>query len=170
MSTSDDTNPEDLFEELAALPTSHLIQRQAPSKRSAINEYQVRLLVRVARKLSTAALLAYGVRDPAQLPRAKFEQFIELPEYELFIDTCYAAGFVCRDLAPKADLDQINQNTVGHIQTWSLPQLRLYLHTLVRAERWTEGSSSHIFNALQAGTLLSITERLENDDHLYAAD
>ena len=160
MSTSDDINPEDLFEELAVLPASQLIQRQAPSKRSTINEHQVRLLVRVTKKLSSATLSAYGVRDLAQLPTAKFERFIELPEYELFIDTCYATGFVCRDLAPKAELDQINQHPAKHVQTWSLAQLRLYLHTLVRAEHWAEESSSHVLNALQAGTLLSVTDRL----------
>lgn len=168
MDTSD-INPEDLIEDLESLPSSHFIQCRAQSKRSAINEFQVKLFVRVARMLADATLRAYEVRDLNFLPAGRIEAIRSLPEYALFIDACYAVGFVCRDLAPKAELEQINSRPTDHVATWSLPQIRLYIHTLIRAERWADGYSSPILCALQAGTLMSVAERLERDAGLYAS-
>lgn len=133
-----------------------------------INEYQVRLLVRATRELSAAALATYSVRQLRDLPPDHFERLTELPEYEQFMVTCYATGFVCRDLAPKLELDRINSRPSEAVPAWSLPEIRIYFHTLLRAERWDGGTWSHIFDALRAGTLIQAVDRLESDKSLYA--
>lgn len=160
-------NPEDL-EMLESLPASHFIQRRAASKRSHISEFQVRLLARVTRMLVDATLATYSIRSTAELFGCGFERFTALAEYGLFIDTCYATGFVCRDLAPKVDLESVNMRPGEVVPTWSLPQARAYVHSLLRGERWADGWSSPIFEALHAGTLICVIEHLERNDSLYA--
>jgi hypothetical protein len=144
------------------------ISRSPPSRRSAVNQHQARHLVQLIRWLEREALAHFRVTVAARLPRERFAEFFRLEAYRVFIEGAYACGFVCRDLKPDSPLEAERNRPAEAIAGWSLPQLRQYVHYLVRHERWADGFSSPILDALAAGHLQQVADRLETDDSLYA--
>lgn len=148
---------------------SQLIVRRAPGKRSTINEFQTQLLCTLTRHLVRCALDLFDVDSVDKLPADGWKSFSGLAEYNLFIQGAYACGFVCRDLTPHADLNAVRLGPSEALQDTSLPQLRHYIHTLLRAERASDGYGSHIYEAHRAGVFTALCELLEDCSALYEA-
>lgn len=144
-----------------------LIVRRAASKRSAIYEFQAQHLCSLIRFMVQAALAHCEVESVADLAEEDWEAFTELPEYELFTLGAYACGFVCSDLRPDVDLNAVARRPSEELCGMSLPQIRHYVHTLLRAERGTDGYGSFIYEALRAGVLEALCERLQSGSDLY---
>ena len=85
------------------------------------------------------------------------------------MEGAYACGLVCTDLKPDNPLETERANAYQAIDGWSFPQLRQYVHYLVRHERWSNGYSSPILESLAQGHLQRVADRLERDDSLYSA-
>jgi hypothetical protein len=109
----------------------------------------------------------FEVESVEELSDEDWESFTEMPEYGLFTTGVYACGFVCADLKPDADLDAIRQRPIEAIQGANLPWLRHYVHTLMRSERAGYGYGSVVFEALRAGVLEQLSERLDRGADLY---
>lgn len=144
-----------------------LVVRRAPSKRSAINEFQVQHLCALTRLLVRSTLDHFEVEASADLPEESWEAFTSLPEYGLFTSGAYACGFVCSDLRPDTDLDEVRRFPIAVLGGMDLRQLRHYVHTLMRSERAGHGYGSVVYEALRAGALEAICERLERGSDLY---
>jgi len=146
--------------------SSTRIARSPPSRRSVVNQHQVRHLVQLVRLLERSALAHFRVPVAARLPRERFAEFFRLEAYSIFIEGAYACGFVCRDLRPDNPLEGARDRAADLIAAWTLPQLRQYVHYLVRHERFAEGYSSPILDSLIAGHLQQLADRLETDASL----
>lgn len=127
------------------------------SRRSAVHECQVQLLVLLAREL----IEAYTRR-----PNASLTDWLDLPEHRRFVLGAYAAGFVCTDLAPMNDFEEICSRPREHLGSAGFNRLRHWIHTLLRAERWADGYSSPIRETIVSGALEIVVGRLESDDSL----
>lgn len=143
------------------------IARQAPSRRSKVNQHQARHLVQLIRWLEREALSHYRVPVASRLPRDRFAEFFKLEAYRNFIEGAYACGFVCRDLRPDNPLEGERDLPAEAIGRWSFAELRQYVHYLVRHERWADGYSSPLLDSLTAGNLQRLADRLETDESLY---
>jgi len=143
------------------------ISRRPTSSRSVVNQHQARHLVQLVRLLEREALNHYRVPVAARLPRDRHAEFFKLDAYRIFIEGAYACGFVCRDLKPDNPLESERDRPAEAIAGWSFAQLRQYVHYLVRHERWADGFSSPILEALAAGHLQQVADRLETDESLY---
>jgi hypothetical protein len=143
------------------------IARQAPSRRSTVNQHQARHLVQLIRWLEREALSHYRVPVASRLPRDRFAEFFKLEAYRNFIEGAYACGFVCRDLRPDNPLEGERDLPAEAIGRWSFAELRQYVHYLVRHERWADGYSSPLLDSLAAGNLQQVADRLETDESLY---
>ncbi len=143
------------------------ISRQAPSSEVAVNQHQARHLVQIIRLLEREALLAFRVPVAARLPTDRHVEFFRLEAYRIFVEGAYACGFVCGDLAPDNPLESHRGRETRAIEAWTFPELRQYVHHLVRHERWSDGYSSPILEALAQGHLQRVADRLERDDALY---
>lgn len=144
-----------------------LIARRAAGKRSAINEHQAQHLLTLARCMTEAAIFQWEVDSVADLPQDGWEAFTDLQEYELFVLGAYACGFVCSDLIPNADMNLITSRPHEALREMSLPQIRHFVHTLMRSERAGHGYGSVIYGALRAGVFEALCERLEYGSDLY---
>jgi hypothetical protein len=143
------------------------IRRKPASKRSAVTEYQARLLALLIDTLEAAAVRRFGAPTAERLPAERHEEFSALPEYRLFVEGAYACGFVCTDLDPGGPTIDSGERVEETVDRWSFFEVRRYMHTLLRSERWADGYSSPIFEALIQGVLRAIGHRLANDDALY---
>lgn len=148
-------------------PSTALIVRRAASKRSAINEFQAQHLCALARHMVQAVVEQSEVDSVDDLPEEGWEAFTKMPEYELFVQGAYACGFVCSDLIPDVDLNAVTSRPREMLREMSLPQLRHYVHTLMRSERAGHGYGSVIYDALRAGVFDVFCERLEYGSDLY---
>ncbi len=144
-----------------------LIQRQAPSKRSMVNEFQTQHLCALCTFLESRTLAHFGVRTHRDLPLEVDDEFTSLPEYDLFSSGVYACGFVCSDLSPDADLDAVERDPEGVLDRMNLPRIRHYLHTLLRSERANWGGGSVIYSALRAGVLSALVQRIKDGEDLF---
>jgi hypothetical protein len=146
---------------------SSRISRRAPGKRARVTQHQARHLVQLIRLLEREALTHFRVPVAARLPRERFAEVFKLEAYRLFIEGAYACGFVCGDLKPDNPLEAERDRPTETIAGWSFPNLRQYVHYLVRHERWADGFSSPIFAALAEGHLQQVADRLDTDSSLY---
>ncbi len=144
-----------------------LIVRRAPSQRSAINESQAQHLCSLIRFMVQEALAHFEVESVADLAEEDWDAFTELPGYELFTLGAYACGFVCSELRPDADLNAVASRPGEALRSMALPQIRHYVHTLLRSERAGYGYGSVIYDALRAGALDALCERLQYGSDLY---
>lgn len=142
------------------------ISRSPPGKRSVVTQHQARHLVQLVRLLEREALNHFRVPVASKLPKDRFAEFFKLEAYRIFIEGAYACGFVCRDLKPDNPLEGERERAAALIAGWSFPELRQYLHYLVRHERFADGYSSPILESLVAGHLQQVADRLESDDSL----
>lgn len=143
-------------------PQWHTIRRKPASRRSIVNEFQAKLFVKTANQL--IARLSRSL----ELQQTTLDQIKEQPEYALFIDVAYACGFVCHDMKPDADLNAVSAQPERFISSWNFPEIRMYIHTLLRAERWADGYSSPICEAISSGALAMVAERIGRDSELYS--
>ena len=142
------------------------ISRSPPGRRSVVTQHQARHLVQLVRLLERDALGHFRVAVASRLPTDRHAEFFKLEAYRIFIEGAYACGFVCRDLKPDNPLEGAGDAAADFIAHWSFPQLRQYVHYLVRHERWADGYSSPILESLAAGHLQQVADRLETDDSL----
>lgn len=131
------------------------------SRRSAVHACQAELFVLLAREL----IEAYMRRQNTSLA-----DWFELPEYQRFVIGAYAAGFVCTDLAPMDDFEEMGSRPREHLSSAGFNRLRHWIHTLLRAERWADGYSSPIRDAIASGALEIVADRLESDESLTHQD
>ena len=131
------------------------------SRRSAVHECQVELFVLLAKEL---------IEAQTRRPQTSLADWFELPEYRRFIVGAYAAGFVCTDLAPMDDFEEMNTRPREHLFGIGFNKLRHWVHTLLRAERWADGYSSPIREAIAGGVLGIVVGRLESDRSLREED
>lgn len=142
------------------------ISRSPPGRRSVVTQHQARHLVQLVRLLEREALNHFRVPVASKLPKDRYAEFFKLEAYRIFIEGAYACGFVCRDLKPDNPLEGERERAAAIIAGWSFPELRQYVHYLVRHERFAEGYSSPILESLVAGHLQQVADRLESDDSL----
>ncbi len=142
------------------------ISRSPPGRRSVVTQHQARHLVQLVRLLEREALNQFRVPVASKLPKDRFAEFFKLEAYRIFIEGAYACGFVCRDLKPDNPLEGKRERAAAVIAGWSFPELRQYVHYLVRHERFADGYSSPILESLIAGHLQQVADRLESDDSL----
>ena len=147
-------------------PSAARISRSPPGKRSVVTQHQARHLVQLVRLLEREALNHFRVPVASRLPKDRFAEFFKLEAYRIFIEGAYACGFVCRDLKPDNPLEGERERAAEVIAGWSFPDLRQYVHYLVRHERFADGYSSPILESLVAGHLQQVADRLESDDSL----
>jgi hypothetical protein len=160
-------NIRSLDEGIRKRSSATLILRRAASKRSAIYEFQAEHLCNLIRFMAQAALAHFEVESVTDLAEEGWEAFTEMPEYGLFTLGAYACGFVCSDLKPNLDLNAVARRPGEAFCGMSLPQIRHYIHTLLRAERGTDGYGSVVYEALRAGVLEALCERLQSGSDLY---
>lgn len=89
-----------------------------------------------------------------------------LPSYKRLIEAAYVCGFVCHDF----DLDRAVavmrrvERDPAVLLDAPFPQVRLYVHALMRAERWNDCGADfgggHVHKALTGGALRHLAERL----------
>lgn len=142
------------------------ISRSPPGRRSVVTQHQARHLVQLVRLLEREALNHFRVPVASKLPKDRHAEFFKLEAYRIFIEGAYACGFVCRDLKPDNPLEGERDRSAAVIAGWSFPELRQYVHHLVRHERFADGYSSPILESLVAGHLQQVAGRLESDDSL----
>lgn len=150
--------------------TNELIQRPQPSKNSPIWKAQAELTARVIKE-AEEAIGMLGCDDngePYQWDVIGPNLFDEY-EYELMIQTIYACGWVCDDFPLDDFLPQVNRDVEGTVGKWGLPQLRLYLHTLMRGEKLCDGDYSVVLEAFASGALQVVATRLQTDESLCEA-
>jgi hypothetical protein len=146
---------------------SKLIHRKPPSKRTPVTEHQARFLATLIDQLESALLVHFEVRSTASMPYERFQEIWKVGEYRRFVDGAYACGFVCRDFKPDFPFESGNHRPEETIRAWTFHELRHYIHTLLRAERWADGYSSPILEAVMSGALREVAKRLESDESLY---
>lgn len=131
------------------------------SRRAAVHACQAELFVLLARELIEAYRRA---------PELDLDAWLDLPEYKRFVAGAYATGFVCSDLAPIDDFDEMNTWPREHLVRAGFNRLRHWVHTLLRAERWADGLASPILDAIVSGALEIVAGRLEGDGSLKHQD
>jgi hypothetical protein len=145
------------------------ISRRTPGRSSVVNQHQARHLAQLVHLLEREALTHFRVPVASKLPIDRHADFFKLEAYRIFVEGAYACGFVCSDLKPDNPLEGERTRAPQAIDAWTFPELRQYVHYLLRHERWSDGYSSPILEALAQGHLQRVAERLERDDSLYAS-
>jgi hypothetical protein len=125
----------------------------APKWRDPITDPQVILFCRL-------------VDDLIQAIRSSSEAVSSMPEYERFMLGADACGFVCCDLT--ADLAILSSaEKPGWIEKARFKDLRLYIHSLLRAERRFQKQPSEkvtpLHTALRNGVLARLCSRLRTE-------
>lgn len=145
-----------------------LIRSGPPSKRMPVYSAQARVLAACIRALDVDCKREFG-RHYAVADYHELGRLWPLPSYRLFIDAAEACGFVCTDFRPKLPFGfgEVNEAVEAALGQIPFPKLRLYVHTLVRAERWADSYSSPILEALASGALQLVAKRLESDASFY---
>lgn len=133
------------------------IVNKAPNSRSPVNQYQVDLLVLLIREL----LEVYEKNREIELI-----EWFKLPEYRRLLLGAYACSFVCSNFEPMKDYENYQNLPKEYVQNARWPKFRHYIHTLLRDERWSDGYSSPILEAVKSGALTIVADRLERDQSL----
>lgn len=140
------------------------------SKTSTVSEAQVMFFVMLVERLERSLIRYFRVRKCSDIPAGTFEAFERAPEindYDFFIEGAAACGFVYEE-NPDFDFAFRNSRSEFVIPTLSFPQIRHYIYTLLRAEKWADGCGSPILEAFRSGALQAISFRLKTDRTLYA--
>ncbi|MDH4557809.1 NUDIX hydrolase [Pseudomonas sp. BN417] len=145
----------------------HYIQDKAPSRRSPVFQDQADLLAELIERFEHSVLAHFRTSDRAQIPMERFKEIWDLPDYRLLIVGSYACGFVCRDHKPDFDLTAVDNNPVAALGHCPFPEIRHFVHTLLRSERWADGYSSPILEAVNSGALALVAARLREDYSLH---
>ena len=88
------------------------------------------------------------------------DPFFALDEYRRFVDGAEALGFVCHDFSVAGmDTSSMVRNP-EQLTGLPLQQLRRYVHVLIRSERSNVPDYSVVFEAVVAGALKVLADRL----------
>lgn len=92
----------------------------------------------------------------------------DAPEFLRFVEGAAACGFVCEDYpaGELVPLSEVNRNPGQMLGAMNGEELRQYVHTLHRADKWADGYSSPILEALASGALQLLAARLDHDESL----
>lgn len=147
--------------------SARLVSRRPGSRRAQVNEHQARCLAMLIRNLERGLVDQFRVRDVHALPPDRFADIWDLPQYRMFIEGAHACGFVCRDFSLDGPWLKPEDQPSATIPGWDFPELRHYVHMLVRGERWSDRYSSPIFEAIASGALGLVARQLEENEALY---
>lgn len=141
------------------------------SKQVPVYEVQAKFLAGLIRTMERATVSSFGVHRASDLTW-EFGQTPapwDLPEVMAFIHGAMACGFVCTDygLYDWVDLARIQAAPEETVRAMDSEDIRKYIHTLQRGEKWSECTSSPILQALASGALQHVADRLETDESLY---
>lgn len=138
-----------------------------PSKHDQITVHQAQLLCTTVQELSHVLPWEFDVEAIEEIDRNDFKRIFDIAEYKRFVMVCEACGVVTCDSTPDFPLDHANRRPEEVLGDCDLASLRHYLHSLCRGERWSDGYSSPIFDALCSGALQLAGHRLGTDPRLH---
>jgi hypothetical protein len=124
-----------------------------------IHDVHINLFAHCADNLS-ASFKKSRFRVKQEPTTRDLERFYELEAYQLFTKAAYACGFVCCDLHPADVLSTVNGDPQKTLARMDLSSLRIYVHTLIRAERWNGGESSPLYEACASGAITMLASNL----------
>jgi ADP-ribose pyrophosphatase YjhB (NUDIX family) len=166
--------PPSLFEAPLPPPPPTPIRRQALPQHSPIFEPQAKFMATLILELEAACIRAYGLRSRQEIRWGDHLSPTpwDLPEYRRFVEGAPACGFVVEGFPPEEwlDLEDIDRHPERAVSIMGPKDIREYLHTLHRSEKWADGYSSPMFEALASGALQAVARRLLEDDSLYEPD
>lgn len=139
------------------------IQWFFPSRLDPISNDQAELVSDCIEDLNAALLAEFDVRSVADADANAFRRIFEIREYKRFARALYACGFVTHDTDCVFPLDAANASPKAVLGACRFEDIRHYLHTLSRDERWSDAYSSPIFEAMRSGALQLVGERLRKD-------
>jgi ADP-ribose pyrophosphatase YjhB (NUDIX family) len=160
-----------LFSEPLPAPSISAIRRGYMPPGSPIFEVQAKFMASLILDLEAACLRLYGVDESREIPwdgdltAASWE----VPEYRRFIEGSPACGFVVDGLPPEEwlDLEDVNRHPRQTIPIMRPQDIRLFIHTVHRSEKWADGYASPVLESLASGALQAVAKRLLEDDSLY---
>ena len=121
-------------------------------------------MAQIIQELEPACLTAYQVRTASDL---KWEWGVkpspwDIPEIMKFIYGSIELGFVIDDyeMEDLLDLERINCDPKGTISQMGISDLRWFIHTVQRSDKWADGYSSPILKCLASGALQLAGKRL----------
>jgi len=131
------------------------IENKVASRRSPVRSDQAQLFAILTRDL---------IQANERYASMSLDAFFQLGEYRKFVLSAYACGFVCDDYSSEmkgAGFEAMKQRPQEHLGSCSFSVLRHWVHVLLRAERWAQGWSSHVREAIESGALAIVAGRLE---------
>ena len=142
-----------------------LIHQRPASRRNPVHRSQAEFLAVLIREL----IDEYRLETEMQERELELSEFFVLPAYLRLMTGAPACGFVCRDFRPDFPIGEMLHRPSEGLANLSFPMLRHYVHTLIRAEVWGAPWGSPVRQALDAGALEVLHDRLLNDRTLYEA-
>lgn len=127
------------------------------SKRTPISEDQAVLMALLMQDL----LEAFGA-DPCM----DNQQLHSLPAYQRFILGARACGFVCREESVMCNFNETLEQAVTFSKNANTQEIRLFLHSLLICESWTDGLASPVRLCIKTGAMEVLAKRLKSDDLL----
>lgn len=146
------------------------IRSGGATRRSAINSYQATLFAHATQRLERAIMRKLGTDHAKDLPADDETALAGLDEYETWIETAFACGFVMANGKSEGDLDAANRDPAGTVDRMTFPELRQYVHYLQRCDKNWDGYGIPIYRAIRSGALGIVADRLLSDRRLYEPD
>jgi hypothetical protein len=136
------------------------IENGVGSKFSPISESQVSWMVATIHALERIFQSSFKAID--ELSVNDYRRFSESDEYGNFIDACLNTGFVCDDYASGLNLELIHNQPEEIVPHLTLAGLRHYVHSLQRADKWSDVSGAIVLEALRSQALGAVAQRLQS--------
>jgi hypothetical protein len=121
-------------------------------------------MARIIQDMEPACLTAYSVRSASDL---KWEWNEEpspwsIPEIMRFIYGSIELGFVLDDyeVTDLIDLEKINRDPQVCIGCMGISEIRWFIHTIQRADKWADSYASPVLECLASGALQLAGKRL----------
>lgn len=137
---------------------------QTASKNAPLRIQDCAEMARIICNIEPACLVAYGVNTASELhwEYGKKSSPWSIPESNRFISGAIKLGFVLGDYETHelVNLDLINRDPQGTVGCMEITDLRWFIHTIQRADKWADGFSSPILECLASGSLQLAGKRL----------
>lgn len=134
------------------------------SRNDPLNIEDCAKMARIIQEIEPACLAAYSVRAASEL---KWEWGKEpwpwdIPEIMRFIHGSIELGFVLDDyeMTDLVDLKEINRDPQGTVGRMGISDLRWFIHTVQRSDKWADCYSSPVLECLASGALQLAGKRL----------
>lgn len=144
------------------------ISTELLSKRAQLREVQVAHIARLITLLEEQTCRHFQVDTIEHVVEDRYDEFMAVQAYEIFVSAAHACGFVTRDGTTHNPLENYGGSPSEAVAQLSLSELRQLMHFIVRSERWNDGGWSAILEHLRNGVLQAMARRLQSDDTLYA--